>query len=77
MPTYTLKDIKTGDTWNVMCSWSDLQVTLDTMPDVIQVPSAPKIVSGVGSVLSKTDDGWKETLGKIKKASGKNSTIKT
>jgi hypothetical protein len=49
---------------------------LDNLPDVIQVLSSPRIVSGVGSVLSKTDDGWKETLGKIKKGAGKNNTIK-
>lgn len=77
MPTYTLKDIKTGDTWDVICSWKELQTILDEMPNVAQMPSAPKIVSGVGGVLSKTDDGWKETLGKIKKAAGKNNTIKT
>ena len=27
---------------------------------------APKIVSGVGSLLSKTDSGWKEVLSKVK-----------
>ena len=33
MPLYTLKDIKTRDTWEVTCSWNELQETLDTMPD--------------------------------------------
>tara|TARA_B110000503_G_C7161870_1_gene420010 strand:+ start:1012 stop:1263 length:252 start_codon:yes stop_codon:yes gene_type:complete len=27
---------------------------------------SPKIVTGVGSLLSKTDNGWKEVLSKIK-----------
>lgn len=76
MPTYTLKDIKTGDTWDIICSWNELQETLDNMPDVIQVPSAPRIVSGVGGVLSKTDNGWKENLERIKKGSGRGNTIK-
>jgi hypothetical protein len=76
MPTYTLKDIKNGNTWDVICSWNELQIMLDSLPDVIQVLSAPRVVSGVGSVLSKTDDGWKDTLGKIKKGAGKNNTIK-
>lgn len=76
MPTYTLKDIKTGDTWDIICSWNELQETLDNMPDVIQVPSAPRIVSGVGGVLSKTDNGWKENLDRIKKGSGRGNTIK-
>lgn len=77
MPSYTLKDIKTGNTWDVVCSWKDLQETLDAMPDVIQVLSTPKIVSGTGSNLSKTDNGWKEVLGKVKSGSGRANTIKT
>lgn len=77
MPSYTLKDMKTGNTWDVVCSWEDLQETLDVMPDVIQVLSTPKIVSGTGSNLSKTDNGWKEVLGKVKSGSGRGNTIKT
>lgn len=77
MPSYTLKDMKTGNTWDVVCSWKDLQETLDVMPDVIQVLSTPKIVSGTGSNLSKTDNGWKEVLGKVKSGSGRGNTIKT
>ena len=38
--------------------------------------SSPMIVSGVGSLLSKTDSGWKETLSKIKEANTINN-IKT
>ena len=30
------------------------------------VMSAPMIVSDVGSLLSKTDNGWKEVLSKVK-----------
>ena len=33
---------------------------------VTTVIGAPKIVSGVGSLLSKTDSGWKEVLSKVK-----------
>lgn len=76
MPTYTLKDIKTQNTWDVVCSWDELQVTLDEMPDVIQVLAVPKIVSSQGSLLGKTDNGWKDNLQRIKNSSGKNNTIK-
>lgn len=38
--------------------------------------SSPMIVSDVGSLLSKTDGGWKETLSKIKDANTINN-IKT
>lgn len=76
MPTYTLKDIKTQEEWDVLCTWDELQETLDAMPDVIQVLSTPKIVANQGSLLSKTDDGWKENLKRIKAGSGSSSTIK-
>ena len=46
------------------------------MPNVQQVMSAPKIVSGQGSLLSKTDNGWKDNLQRIKDGSGSGNTIK-
>ncbi len=76
MPTYTLKDNKTGNTWEVFCSYDELQVILDEMPNVGQVLSAPKIVGGTGSLLSKTDNGWKDNLQRIKDGSGQGNTIK-
>jgi len=76
MPTYTLKDNKTGDTWEIFCSYDELQVTLDEMPNISQVLSAPKIVGGTGSLLSKTDGGWKDNLQRIKDGSGRGNTIK-
>lgn len=76
MPTYTLKDNKTGDTWEIFCSYDELQVTLDEMQNVSQVLSAPKIVGGTGSLLSKTDGGWKDNLQRIKDRSGQGNTIK-
>ena len=76
MPTYTLKDLKTNDIWEVFCSWDELQTMLDEMPNVKQVMSAPKIVSNQGSLLSKTDNGWKDNLSRIKDGSGRGNTIK-
>lgn len=76
MPTYTLRDIKSNNEWDVICSYDELQIILDEMPDVIKVLSVPKIISGTGGVLSKTDDGWKEQLARIHKGAGKNSNIK-
>jgi hypothetical protein len=76
MPTYTLKNIKDNVEFDVNCSYDDLQVMLDAQPDVVRVLSTPKIVGSVGNLHSKTDDGWKETLGRIKSGSAKNNTIK-
>ena len=50
---------------------------LDEQPDVVKVLKAPKIVSGIGSLINRTDDGWNERLGQIKAGSGKNNTIRT
>jgi hypothetical protein len=44
---------------------------------LVQVLSAPRIVESTGGVLSKTSDGWKEHLGRVKKGAGRKNTIKT
>ena len=77
MPTYTVKDIKTNSQWDVSCSYAELQQMLDNSPDLIKVLSTPNFsYGGVGSLLSKTDDGWKDRLKQIKDGSGKGNTIK-
>tara|TARA_R100001377_G_scaffold32864_1_gene17902 strand:- start:341 stop:574 length:234 start_codon:yes stop_codon:yes gene_type:complete len=76
MPSYTLRNIKTKAERDVVCSWKDLQEMLAADNQLIQKLTTPKIVSGVGSLLSKTDDGWKDHLKEIKKGSGRDNTIK-
>ena len=76
MPTYTLRDTKNNNEWDVNCSYEELQTILNEMPDVIKVLSTPKIVSGVGSLQSKVPDGFKDKLNQIKKGSGEGNTIK-
>ena len=44
--------------------------------DLVQMLVTPTIISGTGSLLSKTSDGWKDHLKEIKKGSGKGNTIK-
>ena len=46
MPTYTLKDTKTNSTWDVMCSWDELQETLNAMPELVHVLGS---ISGSGT----------------------------
>lgn len=77
MPTYTLKDIKNNQQWEVICSWKELQEILDNMPDVIQVPSAPKIVSGVKGLNSRIPSGFKDVLDRVKTGAGKDNKINT
>ena len=71
MPSYTLRDIKTKKERDVFCSYTELQEILKNDPQLVQKLTTPKIISGVGSLLSKTDDGWKDHLKEIKKGSGR------
>ena len=75
MPPYMLRNKRTDETWQVLCTYEEMKERLND--EVELVPVFPNIVSGVGSLLSKTDDGWKETLKRIKSGSGKGNTIKT
>lgn len=76
MPTYTLSRKSTGEQWDEFCSYDELNKILEQDEDIVRQLSTPLIVSGVGGVLSKTDDGWKDKLKEIKKTSGKDNTIK-
>ena len=76
MPTYTLRNKSTRERHDVVCKWNELQKMLEEDSNLIQVLTSPTIVTQAGSLLSKTDDGWKETLSRIKSNSGKNNTIK-
>ena len=76
VPNYTLRNIKTKESFIVNCSYIELQEKLSADSDLIQMLVMPAIIGGAGSLLSKTDDGWKDNLKRIKEGSGKNNTIK-
>lgn len=74
MPTYTLKDIKTQETFDVRCSWNDLRVMLNEQPDLVQVPVAPATISGRSGGM-RVPDGFRDLQKQIKRGSGKGNTI--
>ena len=76
MPNYTLRNIKTKESFIVTCSYVELQKKLEEDHDLVQMLVTPTIIGGSGSLLSKTSDGWKDHLKEIKKGSGKGNTIK-
>ena len=76
MPNYTLRNIKTKESFIVTCSYVELQKKLEENHDLVQMLVTPTIIGGTGSLLSKTSDGWKDHLKEIKKGSGKGNTIK-
>lgn len=75
MPQYTIRNTKTEETDNVVMSFDALQEHLNDNPDWVQVITAPKIVSGVGGVLSKNSDGFRDMMKTIKSKSGRGNTI--
>lgn len=75
MPTYTVKDIKENQEWDVFCSYAKLQEMLDNNPDLIRVYQAPGLISDSKSTLRRAGSGWQDVLGKIKKGSGKGNSI--
>tara|TARA_Y200000002_G_C22353055_1_gene525839 strand:+ start:255 stop:497 length:243 start_codon:yes stop_codon:yes gene_type:complete len=79
VPKYTLKkwvDAKSGYVeWDVDCRSDEIQAICDEY-NAERVLKFPGIVSQQGSLLSKTDNGWKDNLKRIKDKSGKGNTIK-
>ena len=79
MPKYTLK--KWVDA-NRRFVESDIECPADEVQAICneynaeRVFKSPGIVSQQGSLLSKTDDGWKDNLKRIKQNSGRGNTIK-
>ena len=75
VPKYTVKPLEEGDEYDIECSSEELQVYLKKH-NCIKVLKFPGVISHQGSLLSKTDNGWKDNLKRIKQASGRNNTIK-
>jgi hypothetical protein len=73
MPTYTLKDTKTDETFDVICSWDSLQEKLKENPHLEKMVASPRIVSGVNG--PRVPDGFKDLTKQIKKGSGRGNTI--
>ena len=74
MPTYTLRNKKTGKTWDVLCSYDEMQKQLSE--DVEHILAAPNFVTMVGGTLSRTPSDFRDNLKRIKKQHP-GSTIKT
>tara|TARA_Y100001963_G_scaffold76935_1_gene106683 strand:- start:9439 stop:9747 length:309 start_codon:yes stop_codon:yes gene_type:complete len=67
MPTYTFRNEKTGKEWDDFMSIAEMEKAIKKK-HINLVPQKLNIVSGTGSIDSKTDRGWKDVLGKISEA---------
>lgn len=77
MPTYDMKNVKTGEIQEMFLKISEKENMIST-GEWEQVHLEPmKIVRTTTSSLSKTPDSWKDHLKSIKKGSGQSNTIRT
>jgi hypothetical protein len=78
MPTYNFRNKDTGEEFEVLMRIPELDQYKEDNPQLEQfLKTPPRLVSMVGGLHSRTDDGFKDVLNKIKSGSGQNSTIKT
>ena len=65
MPTYRFKNHKTGEVWEELMMIAEMEKFIKQKHIELLPPTQMNIVSSVGTIDSKTDGGWKETLAKI------------
>lgn len=65
MPTYRFKNHKTGEVWEELMLIAEMEEFKKQEHIELLPPTQMNIVSGVGSLDSKTDGGWKENLQRI------------
>mgnify|MGYP007034198162 CR=1 FL=1 len=64
MPTYNFSFVDTGKEFSKFMGMSELDVYLETNPNIKQIPTAPAIISGRGT--KKPDDGFRDLLKDMK-----------
>ena len=65
-----------ADGTNIAIQYSDDLQEYLRKNGLVKVLKFPGVIAHQGSLLSKTDDGWKDNLKRIKQNSGKGNTIK-
>lgn len=76
MPVYTLHKKSTDEYFDVNVKFDDLAQLLED-DDIERVLSTPHFAGNTVSNLRRAGGEWQDLLGGIKKASGKDNTIKT
>ena len=77
MPTYDFKSNKTGKEWEDTMSYKDLDAYYKKHDCQQVINKQPKVISGVKSLLSQTDDGFKDRMSEIQKVAGKQGMKQT
>lgn len=69
MPSYTFRNIETGELKDELLTISEME-ELVAEGEWKQVIGAPQLVTHTGNIVNKTSGDWKDHLKKIKKSSG-------
>ena len=74
MPTYPIKNLKTGETKELSMTMKEYDEWRKNNPnwDKDWSKGAASAVSGTGDVYSRTDGGWNEVLSKVSQIPGSN-----
>ena len=76
MPTYTMKNLETGEVKEMILSLREREELLAT-GQYQQELSTPSFVSMLGGTLSKTSGDWRDLMKKMNKEAGRGNTIKS
>ena len=68
MPTYRFKNLKTGVEYEDFMSIAEMEKLKKNPKIELLPPTTVNIVSSVGSLDGKTDNGWKEVMSKAAEA---------
>ena len=66
MPTYTIRNKETEESFDIFCTYPELQEILENDDNLIHMLSAPAIVGD--HVVNRMDGGMKETFSRIAEA---------
>ena len=76
MPTYRFYNSKTKEEYTDLMSISEMEKLIKKKHIKLLPPTQLNIVSSVGTIDGKTDNGWKEVMSKISEAHPKSELAK-
>ena len=68
MPTYTITNIETNESFEKFCTWKELENFLEENSNFKKELTAPKIISGIEGKTLKVDNGFTENMQRISEA---------
>ena len=77
MPTYVYRNNETGEIEEHIHKISEMDSFSEANPHLTRAIQSSGFIRGTGIGSAKPDDGFRDVLKSIKKASGRNNTINT